>query len=333
MKKWRILLLACMLALPAQAQDTVFMPYDMNLNGFEYPYAVRYHAFDAQNQHLRMAYMDIKPARGKDNGKTVVLLHGKNFSGAYWQITIAALHDEGYRVVVPDQIGFGKSTKPENLQYSFAALAAWTQDLLNTLEIGTFTLMGHSMGGMLATRYALMYPQQVQKLVLVNPIGLEDWKTVVPYQTIEQWYKAELSLTPEKIRDYQAAAYFDGNWQPEYDRAIVPQAGWTLHADYPRIAWNSALHYDMIFNQPVVYEFKNLTIPTLLVIGTRDRTALGKGFVKDERVRNQLGLYENLGKAAAALIPQATLVEFEGIGHVPQVEVFDAYIKAVKDFL
>ncbi|WP_252499309.1 alpha/beta fold hydrolase, partial [Escherichia coli] len=45
------------------------------------------------------------------------------------------------------------------------------------------SVIGHSMGGMLATRYALLYPRQVERLVLVNPIGLEDWKALgVPWR-------------------------------------------------------------------------------------------------------------------------------------------------------
>ena len=66
-----------------------------------------------------MAYMDVKPAR--PNGRTAVLLHGKNFCGATWQGTIAALTDAGYRVIAPDQIGFCKSSKPAQYQFSFPA--------------------------------------------------------------------------------------------------------------------------------------------------------------------------------------------------------------------
>ena len=54
-----------------------------------------------------MSYMDISAAR--PNGRTVVLLHGKNFCGATWEGVIPALSDAGYRVVVPDQVGFCRS--------------------------------------------------------------------------------------------------------------------------------------------------------------------------------------------------------------------------------
>jgi len=330
-----LLFLLAVLALQAPARQAFaeIRPLDAELTQFKYPYEVFRYSFKAQGQNLSMAYMDVRPAADAANGRTAVLLHGKNFSGAYWQPTIEALSAQGYRVIVPDQIGFGKSTKPDHLQYSFQALASWTQALLTQLKIDRYLLVGHSMGGMLATRMALMYPDRVEKLALVNPIGLEDWKRIVPYRTADEWYARELTATPETIRAYQKQSYYDGKWNEDYEKSIEMQAGWTLHADYPRVAWNSALTYDMIMTQPVLYEFGDLKTPVLLLIGTRDRTALGKDAVTDEKDSEALGRYDRLGKKAAAAIPQARLVEFEGVGHLPQVEVFDLYIEALENFL
>ena len=83
--------------------------YGPELEGFDYPWPVVRYRFRSQNQELEMAYMDVKPAR--PNGRTAVLLHGKNFCAATWQATITALTDAGYRVIAPDQIGFCKSSK------------------------------------------------------------------------------------------------------------------------------------------------------------------------------------------------------------------------------
>jgi pimeloyl-ACP methyl ester carboxylesterase len=109
-------------------------------------------------------------------------------------------------------------------------------------------------------------------------------------------------------------------------------AGWTLNSDYERIAWNAALTYDMIFTQPVVYEFQNIQAPTLLIIGTRDRTALGKQLVSDE-VRQTMGIYEELGKATHQKIPDSKLVELDGIGHMPHIESFERFIQPLLNFL
>lgn len=323
-------LLTVFFAFAAWFLTTAFLPIDRDATRFTYPYPVKFYSFQAQGGYLRMAYMDIEPENG--NGQTVVLLHGKNFSGAYWKPTIDALVAGGYRVVVPDQIGFGKSTKPVHLQYSFQALASWTKDLLEERDVKNFIVVGHSMGGMLAARMALLYPSYVQKLVLVNPIGLEDWKTKVPYRTIDDWYETELKQTPETIREYQKQAYYSGVWKPEYDANMSLAAGWTMHPDYGAIAWNSALIYDMMYTQPVVYELKNIKTPTLLIIGTRDRTAIGKDLVKDKTVAANLGRYDILGKETAKIIPNSQLVELD-TGHLPQVEKFDDYIGAMKRFL
>ena len=310
--------------------------YDADLNGFEYPYPVQFLEFEAQRQPLRMAYMDVKPstanAASNANGRTVLLLHGKNFSGAYWADTIRALTEQGYRVVVPDQIGFGKSSKPEHYQFTFQALATHTRDLLDSLGVQKVSVVGHSMGGMVATRFALMFPDRVERLALVNPIGLEDWKRYAAYSTVDQVYREELKKTPEGIKAYMQQYYFGGEWKPEYDKLVDMLAGWTRGPDHDRIAWVAALTQDMVFTQPVLYEFPDLRAPTLLIIGQRDRTAIGRASAPPE-IREQLGDYPKLGRKAAEAIPNSTLVELPGVGHMPQVEAWDAYRDALLKFL
>jgi len=303
---------------------------DLMLSNYTYPYPVEYITIETQQQELKMAYMLITP--DNFNNKTIVLFHGKNFNGAYWKTTIEALAKDGYQVVVPDQIGFGKSSKPDNFQYSFQELAKDTKILLDSLNIQKTAILGHSMGGMVATRFALMYPDVTEKLILENPIGLEDWKLVVPYKTIDWWYQLELKKNYDSIKAYQLDSYYDGKWKPEYDQWVELLAGWTLNSGYTKIAWNAALTYDMIFTQPVVYEFKDIKCPTLLIIGTRDRTALGKPLVS-ESVRKTMGLYDQLGKLTNQRIPNSTLVEIENIGHLPHIESFDKFITPLKAFL
>jgi len=187
----------------------------VRLENYQYPFPVQIFAFEGQQQDLEMAYMDLQPEG--DAKATVVLLHGKNFSGAYWEETAKALTTAGYRVLMPDQIGFGKSSKPEHYQFTFAQLASNTNALLKHLRIEKAFIVGHSMGGMLATRYALMFAEQTTALILENPIGLEDWLSKgVPYATIDKTYRQELGKTPEKIRKYQLRSYYDGKWEPAY---------------------------------------------------------------------------------------------------------------------
>ncbi|MEL6178140.1 MAG: alpha/beta hydrolase [Myxococcota bacterium] len=312
--------------------DTPWMGFDAALNAYAYPFPVARHRFEAQGKRLEMAYMDIAPV-GRSNGEVVLLLHGKNFSGAYWAETIVALSEQGFRIIVPDQIGFGKSSKPIDIQYSFHALAAWTARLLDALDIDRASVVGHSMGGMVATRFALMYPKRTQALALINPIGLEDWKALgVPYNTVDAWAQTVRKATPDTIRTYMKESYFAGTWKPSHDGLVAIQAGWAVGPDAEHMARISALTYDMIFTQPVLYEFSHLRTPTLLIIGTRDRTALGKRAVSPE-VRKTLGRYEQLGQKAAQTIPQARLVELDDVGHMPHVEAFEPTLKALGAFL
>lgn len=274
--------------------------------------------------------MDVKPSHA--NGHVVMLLHGKNFNGAYWGQTAKILAENGYRVIIPDQIGFGKSSKAQHIQYSFQLLCQNTRAILDTLGIQKICILGHSMGGMVATRFALMYPELIEKFVLENPIGLEDWKVKVPYLSVDQWYQAELKQDYNSFKKYEEESYYHGTWKPAYDEWLNVEAGWTLSKDYPRVAWNSALTYDMIYTQPICYEFENIQAPTLLIIGQLDRTALGKNLVSED-VRKTMGNYPVLGKLTHVKIKGSQLVELDGLGHVPHIEAFDRFIQPLLQFL
>jgi len=296
----------------------------------DYPFPVNYLALKAQQNTYRMAYMLVKPT--KPNGKTVVLLHGKNFNGAYWKTTAELLSENGFTVVIPDQIGFGKSSKPENFQYSFQQLSLNTKILLDSLKIQSAIVLGHSMGGMLATRFTLMYPEFVSQLVLVDPIGLEDYKLKVPYQSIDELYKKEIKQNFESLKKYQQENYYHGEWKPEYDQWLNFMVEQTMQNDYPGIAKNNALTTDMIMTQPVVYELQNIKASTLLIVGSLDKTALGKDQVSQE-VQKTMGNYTELAEKTQRIIPDCELEIIEGAGHLPHIGSFDKFSKALLDFL
>jgi pimeloyl-ACP methyl ester carboxylesterase len=292
--------------------------YGPELEGFDYPLPVQRFVFQSQRQQVQMAYLDAQPERA--NGRTIVLLHGKNFCAATWEGTMRFLQSNGFRVIVPDQIGFCKSSKPAAYQYTFQQLAHNTKALLDSIGVQRFTVMGHSTGGMLATRIALMFPQQVEQLVMVNPIGLEDWKAEgVPSLSLDQWHAREKQLTAERIRNYERVTYYVNEWRPEYERWVQMIAGMFRGPGRDIVAWHSALTYDMIFTQPVVYEFPQLRVPTLLLFGERDGTAIGKDISPPE-VKARLGDYPKLARRTAAAIPGAKLVLFPELGHAPQMQ-------------
>ena len=320
--------LAFLLAASAFAQAPPLEPLGLALENHPYPHPVHFFPVTVEGQDLRMAYMDVAPT-GSANGQTVVLLHGKNFFGAYWAGTIRALSAAGYRVVVPDQLGFGKSAKPD-IHYSFELLAQTTKALLDRLGVAKATVVGHSMGGMLAVRYALLYPAATARLVLENPIGLEDYRVKVPFTSVDATTRGMLNPTREGL-DRFYRTYF-ATWKPEF--GIWAELAWraTLSGEWPRGAKASALTYDMIYTQPVVQDLPRITVPTLLVIGQADRTTLGRGALSPE-VLATLGRYPELGRRARAAIPGAKLAELQGVGHIPHLEAPDRFHAALLEFL
>lgn len=322
----------CLLTLVASTVvgQTVVPPSTWN---YTYPWPVKYHNVTSQQQNLSMAYMDVAPTTYATN-KTIVLLHGKNFCGATWEDTARRLSTHGFRIIIPDQIGFCKSSKPAAYQFSLQQLASNTNSLLQSLGVAQTMVLGHSMGGMLGTRFALMYPNVTSHLILTNPIGLEDWKALgVPWRPIDLLYRDELKTNYTSIRNYQQATYYVNTWKPEYDVWVnmLVSLYW-LPTEGTTFAYNMALTTDAVLTQPVAYEFGLLKAKTLLLIGTKDNTAIGKAWSPPE-VQAKLGKYSVLGKETAAKIPGAELVEFEDLGHAPQTQDTERYHQALFEWL
>ena len=295
----------------------------------KYPFPTAYLNLYAEGQDIRMCFMDVQPTKNA-NGRSVVLLHGKNFWGAYWVDTIKFLADRGYRVIVPDQIGFGKSSKPD-VHYSLDFLAENTAGLLDLLQIPKASIVGHSMGGMLALRFARLYPGRTEALVLEDPIGLEDYRLSVPPAPLEQLYQQELNTSLEEFRKY-VQAYFV-HYPPEKAEAFVePRIRVSLSGDFPRWARAAALTDLMVYQDPVCYEFAEIKVPTLLIVGQEDHTAVGRDRAPID-VRRNLGHVVELARRAATQIPGARLVELANIGHVPHLEAPDQFHQALEEFL
>jgi len=300
------------------------------LEEYPYPWPVHFLPLTIAGEDVRMAYMDVPPS-STPNSETIVLLHGKNFGGYYWAATAQALAAAGYRVVIPDQIGWGKSSKPD-IRYSFNLLAANTAHLLDSLGIQKAAVLGHSTGGMLAVRFALLYPARVTRLILEDPIGLEDYRVNIPPQSDETLYQAELANTdPAKIRAFYAR-YFATPHPEISDPLAEIQIRVTRSGEFPRWARASALAYQMIFQQPVRHEYHLLAPPTLLIVGDHDHTVPLAAYATPE-ARSKMGNFLELAKAAAADIPHAGYTVIADAGHIPHLEKPAEFMKALKEFL
>jgi pimeloyl-ACP methyl ester carboxylesterase len=312
----------------AQAQAPALRPLGIGLEEIDYPYPVHYIDLTIEGQLLRMAYMDIAPA-GAANGKTVMLFHGKSFAGDYWGRTAAKLSAEGYRVVVPDQLGFGKSAKPD-IRYSFDILARNTKTLLDSLGVTRAAIVGHSFGGMLAVYFARDYPETTAVLTLENPIGLEDYRSVIPPQPIETLFRTEMEQRPESYRTFMAA-FFVG-WPDIAQHYVDIFSRVLLSPEYPRWARASALIYEMMFEEPNRQEYPLLKMPVLLIIDQSDRSVFFRRYASPEAIK-PLGNWPELGRQAAKDLPDGKLVEIAGAGHVSHVEKPDEFQAALDAFL
>jgi pimeloyl-ACP methyl ester carboxylesterase len=293
---------------PAPPTPTDVKPGSITCEDVPYPYPVSYLQFVTYWQDVRIAYMDVPPI-GTPNGHTVVLFHGMNFAGFYWGGPIDALRKEGFRVVVPDQIGFGRSSKPI-IPYNFHDMALNTRRILQHLAITKAMIVGHSMGGMLAARFATQYPDIAERVVIYNPIGLVDPRYDRPWGSVDEAYKRTLDANYQSIRAslFRYVSHNPAAWTPEFEKFTRVRYAWTLSADWPRYAMVQALLGQITYLDPVTSDWAHIKAPTLAFGGAEDSLA---GPVFKERMKFIADSIPN-GNGRLLLLP--------GLGHVPHME-------------
>jgi pimeloyl-ACP methyl ester carboxylesterase len=304
-------------------------PIGIALEGLAYPHPVAFMPVTLEGEALRMAYMDVPPTAAA-NGRTALLLHGRNFPASYWEPVIKALSGAGYRVVVPDQIGFGKSSKP-TFAYDFDAMARTTVALLDRLNVGPVDVVAHSMGGMLGVRLARAYPDRVAKLVLQAPIGLEDYRLYVPPVETERLLTQERGLTAEGYRQQLLT-----NYAAKSPEAIEPFVQLRERVrgsgEYERWLRSFVNSYQMIYRQPVAHEIPLVRAPTLFIMGEKDFNAPGRPSAPPE-LRPKMGQNARLAQELAAKMPNGRAVVFEGIGHLVHMDAEARFNEEMLRFL
>ena len=297
---------------PPPAPPAEWGPMSINLEDVPYPHPVSFMSFNLEGQDVRMAFMDVAPT-GTGNGKSVTLLHGMNFFGEAWTDTIEILRKEGYRVIVPDQVGYGRSSKPI-LHYSISTHASNTKRLLDHLKIATTDIVTHSMGGMVASRFASSYPDTVGNLAMINQIGLTDARAGRPWRDTSEVYKNALARDYAEIVKGMRAYYV--NWKPEYMKYVKIHYGWTRSGDWPRMAMVRALQQQAIYADPVVDDWPRIKARTLVIGGEKD----GPNFPAQAR-------------RVAEAVQNGQLYLIPNIGHNPQFEAPDKLYPPLLRFL
>ena len=230
-----------------------------------YPHPVSYLNVRLMGQDHRMAYMDVAPV-GEANGRTVVLFHGMNFFAAAFAPTIQALTGAGFRVIAVDRLGYGRSSKPL-IHYNLHIPARNTKALLDELGIERVAVVGHSMGGMVATRFTSTYPEVVTHVAMVNQIGLSDTRPGRPWSDPEDAYRSVLERTSYRSVLAGHRRYYPNGWRDEYMPWVMYQYGLTLGGDWPRMARVRASQQRILFEDPVVHEWQNIEVKALVIGG------------------------------------------------------------------
>ena len=314
---------------PFHPPDRYDEPLGIGLEGWPYPAPLHWQQCAAGGQNLRMAYMDIAPV-ARDRKRTVVLLHGKNFDSSYWAGPIKDLSEAGFRVIVPDQIGFNKSSKPD-ITYSLDLLAELTINLLGAQQIDQAAFIGHSTGGMLAVRIAAAYPQRVERLVLEDPIGLVDYRRFIPPQSIETLVAAERRRT---VSAYRA---FVKNYFPILPADIMESfVEWRmrvmLSGEFDRFCKATALTYQMIYREPVRDQYDDIPAPTLMIVGEKDKAAPLIHYASPEMAA-KMPTIPQAAPDAVKDMRRGTLFVIPGVGHVPHLEAPTVFRDRVLAFL
>ena len=328
-----VLLLASLSAVHAQTAATNDTPqkepYGIGLEGYPYPYPVHQLPLVNDGEQVRMAYMDV--AAANPNGRTVILLHGRNFPSSYWAPVIKTLSSNGYRVIVPDQIGFGKSSKP-TFDLHFDTLARNTIALLDHLQIPKADIVAHSLGGMLAARISRAYPDRVDHLILTNPIGLEDYRLYVPPTPTEKILAQEDKLTAEAYRK-QLVNNYSLKLPPEQITPFIDaRYGIKGSPEYPRWLRAFVSSAQMIYREPVAHEIPLITEPTLFIMGEDDHNAPGKPNAP-EALKPKMGHNADLARDLAAKMPHGRAEIIPNAGHLAFLEKPDQFDKLMLDFL
>ena len=265
-------------------------------------------------------FVDIAPVAGsaqrihyheQGEGEVVIFLHGagtgasgySNFKGNY-----PAFAQAGYRCIVPDLLGYGLSSKPDIEQYDLDFFIAGVKGLVDALGLKHITLLGNSLGGAVALGYALAHPQDVKRLILMAPGGVEDLDTYLAMPGIANMFKVYQSgkTGAAAMRDVMTMQLFDPTLLT--DDIINERAP---------IAETQTQAARSILKVPIMTErLHELRCPVFGFWGVNDQFNPVSGTTK---------LVENC--------PQARIIVLNQCGHWVQVEHREMFNRACIDFL
>ncbi|HKW62186.1 MAG TPA: alpha/beta hydrolase [Candidatus Acidoferrum sp.] len=240
------------------------------------------------------------------SGPVVVLVHGLGSRKEDWRPVLEPLAQK-YRLLVPDQIGFGKSEKPL-LDYSVQTYVDFLDEFLRQLKVEKVSLVGESLGGWISALYAVevgngAHLTPAEKLVLVDAAGLKQ-DAPIP------------NLNPSSLatmRGVMESVFYDTSWLNDDAVRKIFTDKLSLHDSF---TVRSFLGNPIIATERVDDRLAKIKTPTLVVWGKQDKL-----------------IPLAMGERYAAGIAGARLVSFDKCGHVPPIEKTEDFLTSVTAFL
>jgi len=270
----------------------------------------------AETRRIEAGDLGLVVLEAGSGGRPLLVLHG--FCGAKENFaeTMGPLAERGWHVVVPDQRGHGETGEPAgDLEYSFDLYRDDALALADALGWDRFVLLGHSMGGMAAQFVALARPERLAALVLADTshrnVPIDPELAAAAREVVSTGGMADLVKAMSEMEDPLATE--------AHQRLLSERPGYREMLDSQNLAaspqmWMS-MSEQMFSSRDRLPELRQLSVPTLVVVGEQDRPFLDPS------------------RLMAAEIPRARLAVIGGAGHSPQLEAPEAWFEVLLDFL
>lgn len=261
-----------------------------------------------------LSYVELNP-EGKE---TLVFLHGLGSYLKFWRYQLDAFAAKGYRVLAIDMLGYGKSSKPSSFPYTMEAMGDVVKELLDQLEIEAPILVGHSMGGQVASSFAIRYPKRLRAVALTAPAGFERFS-----EREKLWFRGAFST--ELVKSTSEAGIYASvrrnnfyRWSDDYAWLIEERARLAGAKEFDRYAYAQVRSVQGLVETDFVRaKASSIEVPVLIVHGDRDRL-IPNPFLHGGESRE-------LMEEAAAKIPKSKLVTLRSCGHTVQIDCHAEY--------